>query len=80
MIIGNKIVLVMFTLTTFILYLQMTREFSTRLQAAVQKSLGTDAIEDNGLDFVFIFFSQSLRLSLTREIGTKITKWPKVIF
>ena len=58
MIIGNKIDLVMFTLTTFILYLQMTREFSTRLQAAVQKSLGTDAIEDNGLDFVFNFFSQ----------------------
>ena len=38
----------------------MTREFSTRLQAAVQKSLGTDAIEDNGMDFVFIF---SLNLS-----------------
>ena len=52
----------------------MTREFSTRLQAAVLKSVGTDAIEDNGLDFVFNFFSQSLRLSLTREIGTKITK------
>ena len=38
----------------------MTHEFSTRLQAAVQKSLGTDAIEDNGLDFVFIFFSLNL--------------------
>ena len=79
MIIGNKIDLVMFTLTTFILYLQMTREFSTRLQAAVQKSLGTDAIEDNGLDFVFNFFSQSLRFSLTRETGTKITKCKMVI-
>ena len=52
----------------------MTREFSTRLQAAVQKSLGTDAIEDNGLDFVFDFFSHSLRFSLTRETGTKINK------
>ena len=44
----------------------MTREFSTRLQAAVQKSLGTDAIEDNGLDFVFDF-SLNLSDSLSQE-------------
>ena len=56
----------------------MTREFSTRLQAAVQKSLGTDAIEDNGLDFVFNF--QSVIFSLTRETGTKIIKCQMVIF
>ena len=58
----------------------MTREFSTRLQAAVQKSLGTDAIEDNGLDFVLNFFSHSLKFSLTGETGKKITKSQMVIF
>ena len=44
----------------------MTHEFSTRLQAAVQKSLGTDAILDNGLDFVF-FFSLNLSDFLSPE-------------
>ena len=58
----------------------MTHEFSTRLQAAVQKSLGTDAIEDNGLDFVFIFFSQSLRFSLARETGTRILRAKYLFF
>ena len=58
----------------------MTHEFSTRLQAAVQKSLGTDAIEDNGLDFVFIFYSLNLSDFLSPEKLTQELPRAKCLF